>query len=92
MVQLLIPNCISLFLSPLLVTASNFSHSSMITPRPLLRVIISVLASSTESVSDISLGGENPCLIISTSMILATIDSINSTGIPFHRQSKRSTN
>jgi len=32
---------------------SNFSHSSMITPRPLLRVIISVLVLSNESVSDL---------------------------------------
>ena len=46
---------------------SNFSHSTMITPRPLLRVIISVLVLSTESVSDLSPGGENPCLIIPTS-------------------------
>ena len=45
---------------------SYFSHSSMITPRPLLWVIISVLILSTESVSDLSPGGENPRLIIST--------------------------
>jgi len=39
----------------------------MIAPPPLLRVLISVLVLSTESVSDLSPGGENPCLIISTS-------------------------
>jgi len=33
---------------------SNFSHSTMITPRPLLRVIISVLVLSNESISDLS--------------------------------------
>jgi len=32
----------------------NFSHSSMIAPRPLLPVIISVLVLSIESVSDLS--------------------------------------
>jgi len=58
--------------------ASNFSHSSMITPRPLLRVIISVLVLSNESVLVFSPGGENPCLIISTSTLLATVDSIDS--------------
>ena len=48
--------------SALEATVFNFSHSSMITPRPLLRLIISVLVLSTESVSDLSLGGENPYL------------------------------
>jgi len=38
----------------------------MITPGPLLRVIISILVLSTESVSDLSLGGEKPYLIILT--------------------------
>jgi len=47
----------------------------MITPRPLLRVIISVLVLSNESVLVFSLGGENPYLIISTSTISATVDS-----------------
>jgi len=47
----------------------NFSHSSMIIPHPLLRVIISVLVLSNDSVSDLSPGGENPCLIISTSTL-----------------------
>jgi len=55
--------------------ASNFSHSSMITPRPLLRVIISVLVLSIEFVSDLSPGGENQRLIILTSTLLATVDS-----------------
>jgi len=54
---------------------SNFSHSSMITPRLLLRVIISVLVLSTESVSDLSPGGENPCLIISMSTLLTMVDT-----------------
>jgi len=58
------------------VTAPNFSYSSMITPRPLLWVIISALVLSTESVSVISPGGENPCLIISTSTLSATVDSL----------------
>jgi len=62
--------------STLEAIVSNFSHSSMITPRPLLRVIISVLVLSTESVSDLSPGGENPCLIISTSTLLAMVDSM----------------
>jgi len=31
---------------------SNFPHSSMITPRPLLRIINSVLVLSNESVSE----------------------------------------
>jgi len=61
--------------SMLEATVSNFSHSSMIIPRPLLRVIISVLMLSNESVSDFSPEGENPSLIISTSTLLATIDS-----------------
>jgi len=52
---------------------SNFSHSLMITPHPLLRVIILVL--SNESVLIFSPGGEKPCLIISTSTLLATVDS-----------------
>jgi len=43
--------------SALEAIVSNFSHSSMITPRLLLRVIISVLVLSTESVSDLSQGG-----------------------------------
>jgi len=51
----------------------------MITPRSLLQVIISVLVLSTESVSVLLPGGENPCLIISTSTFLATVDSIDST-------------
>jgi len=71
---------------------SNFSHSSMITPRPLLRVIISVLVLSTKSVSEISLGGENPCLIISTVDALSNGRFNRFNGIPFHHQSKRSTN
>jgi len=68
---------------------SNFFHSSMITPRPLLLVIISVLVLSNESVLVFSLEGENPCLIISTSTLLATVDF---NGIPFHHQTNRSTN
>jgi len=55
----------------------------MITPHQLLRVIISVLVLSNESVSDLSPGGENPFLIISTSTLLATVDSINSTEYHF---------
>jgi len=47
----------------------------MITPRPLLRVIISVLELSNESVSVLSTGSENSCLIISTSTLLTTVDS-----------------
>jgi len=60
--------------SELEARVSNFSHSLMVTPRPLLRVIISVLVLSTEFVSDLSPEGENPCLIISTSTLLATVD------------------
>jgi len=41
---------------------SNFPHSSMITPRPLLGVIISELVLLNESVSDLSTWGENPYL------------------------------
>jgi len=52
--------------SPLEVIVSNFSHLSTIKPPPLLRVIISVLLLSNESVSDFSHGDENSCLIIST--------------------------
>jgi len=51
---------------------SNFSNSSMMTTRTLFRVIFSVLV---ESVSDLSSGGENSYLIISTSTLLATVDS-----------------
>jgi len=40
--------------SALEAIVSNFSHSSMITPRSLLRVINSVLVLSNESVSDLS--------------------------------------
>jgi len=47
----------------------------MITPHPLLRVIISVLVLSNEYVSVLSPGGENPCLIISTSTLQAMVDS-----------------
>ena len=61
--------------SALEAIVSNFSHSSIITLHSLMRVIISVLVLSIESVSDLSPGGENPCLIISTSMLLATVDS-----------------
>jgi len=61
--------------SALEAIVSNFSHSLMITPHPLLWVIILVLVLSTESVSDLSSGGENPCLIISTSTLLTTVDS-----------------
>jgi len=61
--------------SALEATVSNFSHLSMITPCPLLRDIISVLVLSTKYVSDLSPGGENPCLIISTLTLLATVDS-----------------
>jgi len=71
---------------------SNFSYSSMITSRPFLQVIISVLWLSIEFVSDLSPKDENPCFIISTSTLLATIDSIDSTEYHFHHQSKRSTN
>jgi len=35
---------------------SNFTHSSMITPHPLLQVIISVLMLQKESVSDLFTG------------------------------------
>jgi len=69
--------------SALETIVSNFSHPSMITPHPLLRVIISVLVLSNESVSDLSPRGENPCLIISTSKLLATVDSIHSTEYHF---------
>jgi len=55
---------------------SNFSHSSMIRPHPLLRVIISVLVLSNESVL-------NLCLIIWTSTLLTTVDSIDSTEYHF---------
>jgi len=78
--------------SALEATVFNFSHSSMITPRPLLRLIISVLVLSTESVSDLLPGGENPYLIISMSTLIAMIDSIDSTEYHFHHQSDRSTN
>ena len=44
---------------------------------------------SNESVSDLSPGGENPCLIISSSTLLATVDSNRFNGIPFHHQSKK---
>jgi len=67
----------------------NFSHSLMITPRPLLRVIILVLVLSTESVSDLSPGGENPYLIISTSTLFSN-GRFNR--IPFRHQSEKSTN
>jgi len=65
--------------SALEAIVSNFSHSSMITPHSLLREIISVLVLSIEPVS----GDENPCLIISTSTLLVTVDSIDSTEIHF---------
>jgi len=55
----------------------------MITTCPLLQVIISVLVLSNESVSVLSPGGENPCLIIETSMLLANVDSIDSTEYHF---------
>jgi len=45
--------------STLKAIVSNFSHSSMITPRPLLRVIISVLVLSIESVSVLGNGRFN---------------------------------
>ena len=61
--------------SALEAIVSIFSHSSMITPRPLLRVIISVLVLSNKSVSVLSPRGENPCLIISTTTLSATVDS-----------------
>jgi len=60
---------------------SNFSHSSMIISRPLLRVIILVLVLSIEFVSDLSPGGENPCHII------LDVDALSNgrfNGIPFH--------
>jgi len=38
---------------------------------------------SNEFVSDLSLGSENSCLIISTSSLLATVDSIESTEYHF---------
>ena len=61
--------------SALEAIVSNFSHSSMITPRPLLQVIISVLVLSIKYTLDLSPGGENPCFFISTSTLSATVDS-----------------
>ena len=58
--------------SALEAIVSNFSHSSMITPRPLLQVIISVLVLSIKYALDLSPGGESPCLFISTSTLSAT--------------------
>ena len=75
--------------SALEALASNFSHSSMITPRPLLRVIISVLVLPNESVSVLSPGGENP---ISYHFDVDALGNGRFNGIPFHHQSKRSTN
>jgi len=69
--------------SALEAIVSNSSHLLMITPRPLLQVIISVLVLSIESVLDLSQGGENPFLIISTSTLLATVNSIDSTEYHF---------
>jgi len=60
---------------------SNFSHSSMITLRPLLLVIISKLWLSTEFISDLSPGCENPCLYH------FDVDALSNgrfNGIPFH--------
>jgi len=58
---------------------TSFSHLSMITPCPLLRVIISGLVLTTRYVSDLSLRSENLCLIISTSTLLARVDSQRNT-------------
>jgi len=64
--------------------ASNFSHSSIITPRPLLRVIISVLMLSNESVSDLS----REVKIHALSFRRRRNDRFNRfNGIPFHHQS-----
>ena len=68
----------------------TFSHSSMITPRPLSLVLISVLVLLNESVSNLSPGGENPCLIsFRRRRSIETVDSIDSNGIPFHHQTKK---
>ncbi|KAG4088341.1 hypothetical protein H8356DRAFT_1724388, partial [Neocallimastix lanati (nom. inval.)] len=47
----------------------------MITPRSLLRVIISILVLYNESVSILSSGGENPFLIISLSLIFSYMNT-----------------
>jgi len=78
--------------SALEAIASNFSHSSMITPRPLLWVIISVLVLSTEYVSDLSheRGKSMPWHFDVDVLSNGRFNRLN--GIPFHHQSKRSTN
>jgi len=64
----------------------------MITPRSLLRVIIviiSVFVLSTESVSDLSPRGENPCLYHFDIDALSNGRFNRFNGIPFHHQSKK---
>jgi len=78
--------------SALEAKVSNFSHSLMITPRPLLWVIISVLVLSTESVSDLSPGRWKsiPYHFDHDALSNGRFNRFN--GIPFHHQTKRSTN
>jgi len=59
----------------------------MITPRPLLWEIISVLVLSNESVSDLLPGGENQCLIHFDVDALGNGGFKRFNGIPFHHQS-----
>jgi len=61
----------------------------MMTPRPLLRVIISVLVLSNESVSDLSPWDENsmPYHFDVDALSNGRFNKFN--GIPFHHQSKR---
>jgi len=68
---------------------SNFSHSSMITPRSLLRVIILVLVLSNESVSDLSPGGEKfmPYHFDVDALSDGRFNRFNR--IPFYHQSKK---
>ena len=61
----------------------------MITPRPLLRVIISVLVLPNESVSDLSPGGENTMPYHFDVDALSNGRSINSTEYQIHHISKK---
>jgi len=79
--------------SALEAIVSNFSHSLMITPRPLLRVIISVLECYQSNLYPIfHREVKNLYFIISTSMLLAMVDSIDSTEYHLIINLKRSTN
>jgi len=77
-----------IYKSALEAIISNFFHSLMIAPRPLLWVIISVLVLSTESVSDLS---PRRWKSIAYHFDIDALSNGRFNGIPFHQQSKRST-